>query len=365
MKHICMVKTYYPHWGEYTAFNAFLKYFDAERFHIGMRHVPMGDEQFRIPLSLIKRYCRHKIKQNHVQEYKLNDLAAEMSLLFTSLFKKIDIIHLLDAEHTLMFLPHWLTKFRFLKKAPKIIATFHQPPRVLEPIINMDIVKQVDHVLVVSPTQAEYFKRYLPPERISTILLGIDTEHYKPIRKNFYHNSHQQFTDKGLNKFKCLGGGVWLRDYKTIFATAELLQKDTDIEFHLVAPPQVIADAQNTGNIVFHENIPDEELLALYRNCDLLFLPMQDATANTFLLEGCACGLPILSTDLAAVKAYFPGAEAILVKDNDPKTFAEIIKSLKNDTQKLVEMSTCARQRALALSWGKIVKEYENLYMSL
>jgi glycosyltransferase involved in cell wall biosynthesis len=357
MKHIYMVKTYYPHWGEYTAFNAFLKYFDAARFHIEMRNVPMGDEKFRPPISIIKRYCRHKIRQHHVQEYKLNDLAAEMSLLFKSLFTKIDIIHLIDAEHTLMFLPYWLRKFRFLKKPPKIIATFHQPPRVLESLIDMEIVKQVDHLMVVAPTQAEYFKQFLPPERISTILLGIDTDHYKP--------DSRKFTDQDLNKFKCLGGGVWLRDYQAIFATAELLQKDPGIEFHLVAPRQVVSQTQNTGNIVFHENIPDEELLSLYRNCDLLFLPMQDATANTFLLEGCACGLPVLSTDLAAIRAYFPGTEAILVKDNDPETFAEIIKSLKNDAQKSAEMSAHARQRALELSWSKIVKEYENLYMSI
>ncbi len=373
MKSIYMVKTYYPHWGKHTAFNAFGGYFDRRKFKIKMRNVPMGDEKFRLPF--VKGYWRRRTAENRVQEYKLNDLWTEMSLFAGSVFKKIDIIHLLDAEHTLMFLPGWFKKFRHLKKFPKIIAMFHQPPQVLEPIINMDIVKQVDSVVVVSPTQAEFFEQFLPPQRIRTILLGVDTGHFKPnslrrvrtflkkgsdTSKNFCSAASRQ---AGQKKFLCLGGGVWLRDYEAIFKTAALLQKEPQIEFHLVAPEKIEHPA--LGNIFFHENITDAELLELYRSCDILFLPMQDATANTFLLEGCACGLPVVSSGLESIRAYFPGPEAVLVKDNDPALFVETILRLKNNPPELAEMSFHARQRALALSWESIVKEYEDLYMNI
>jgi glycosyltransferase involved in cell wall biosynthesis len=252
-----------------------------------------------------------------------------------------------------MFLPYWNKKFKFLRSIPKIVAMFHQPPSILESLLNIDIVRRVDHVLVVSPTQAEYFQQYLLPERIDTILLGVDTEHFKPGNPG----------KRNSKKFKCLAGGVWLRDYDAIFATAKLLQKIPGIEFHIVAPK--IEIPVNMKNVFFHESIPDSALLDLYQNCDVLFLPMRDATANTFLLEGSACGLPVISSDLPSVKTYFPGEEAILIKNNDPDAFAGTLSDLYHDPQKLSRMSACARKRALELSWNKICKEYERLYMDI
>ena len=350
---IQMIKTYYPHWSEYTAFNAFLKYFDNRGFKIKMRSIPMGDEQFRIPF--IKKYFRRKIQKGGVREYRLNDLAAEISVFFNSLFKKIHVVHFIDAEHSLMFLPGWFRKYQQLKPFPKIAATFHQPPSIIESLININIVKQVDHIFVVSPVQAEYFTRYLPRDRVHTILVGVDTEYFQPLPGNPAR--------KKSGKFRCLGGGIWLRDYPAIFKTAKLLRDTAGIEFHLVVagldrPP----DAQN---IIFHENIPDDALLDLYQTCDLLFLPMQDATANTFLLEGSACGLPVISTDLPAIKTYFPGEEAILVKGNDPAVFARIITQLYRDRARLSRMSELARKRALELSWNNICRKYERVYMEM
>ncbi len=360
MKTIQMVKTYYPYWGEYTAFNAFLKYFNPDCFQIKMRNVPMGDENF-IRIPFLKKFCRKKIEKKGVPTYTLNDLTAEVSIFFNSLFKKIDLVHLIDAEHSLIFLPGWYKKFRLLKSFPKIVAMFHQPPSILEKLINIDIVRQVDYVLVVSPTQANYFLQYLPSEQIKTILLGVDTEHFHPLPGN------RNPKKKKAKTFRCLGGGVWLRDYDAIFKTAQLLQDISHIEFHLVAP-KMQSPGDKTGNlknIIFHEGISDSELLNLYQTCDVLFLPMQDATANTFLLEGSACGLPIVSTDLPSIQTYFPGEEAILIKGNDPETFAGVITELNNNRPKLSRMSELARKRALEFSWNKIIKEYEKLYMDL
>ncbi len=348
---ISMLKTYYPHWGEHTAFNSFLKYFDRQQFKINTKNVPMGDETFHFP-SFLKKYCRKKIAKKGVQEYKLNDLRAETAMFIKTIFKKVDVVHFLDSEHTLMFFPYWNKRLRFLRSTPKIIAMFHQPPSILKKIINFAIIGRVDQVLVVSPAQEEYFAQYLPRERITTILLGVDTEHFKPLPKT-----------KTSKVFKLLGGGVWLRDYDAVFATAQLLRGIPEIEFHLVAPQKI--NTTNLDNVIFHEGIPDSELMNLYQTCDALFLPFKDATANTFLLEGCACGLPVISSDIPSIKAYFPGEEAVLIAKNDPKAFAKTIIDLYNNPEKLSRMSIRARERALQLSWNNICTEYERMYLKL
>ncbi len=204
---ISMLKTYYPHWEEHTAFNSILQYFNRQCFNLNMQNVPMGDETFHSP-SFIKKYCRKIITKKQVQEYKLNDLRAKITIFSKTFFKKIDVVHFFNSEHTLMFFPYWNKRFRFLRSSPKIIAMFHQPPSILKKLINFKIIWQVDHVLVVFPTQEERFAQYLPRERISTIFGGVDTDHLKPAPKT-----------KTSKIFKLLGGGVWLRDYDEIFAT--------------------------------------------------------------------------------------------------------------------------------------------------
>jgi glycosyltransferase involved in cell wall biosynthesis len=347
---VSLLKTQYQHWGKHTAFNGFLRYFDRNLFAVTLNNVPMGDGDFFS--SSFSRIFLSRLKGNKLQEYRLHDLWAETRMFGRALFQRIDLIHFIDAEHSLRFLPGWFRKFAFVRSFPKIIAMYHQPPAILEKIIDVEIACLADHILTVAPEQTSYFARFMPLERISTILLGVDTEHFKPSYKK---------KDKG--RFKCLGGGVWLRDYQAIFETAKLLAGIPEIEFHLVAPAFRVK--ANAGNVFFHEGISDSALLELYQNCHVLFLPLQAATANTFLLEGCACGLPIVSSDLPSLKVYFPGEEAILVKGNDPHVFAEVLTGLYQEPTLRLHMSECARQRALRLSWKNIVAEYEQMYLHL
>jgi len=346
-----ILKTLYPHWGCHTAFNAFLRYFDQNVFSVTMKDVPMGGDGTFLPAAL-SRLLTHGLKRKKLQEYRLNDLWAEWRMLGHAFFQNIDVVHFIDAEHSMLFLPGWFRKFRFMKTFPKIVGMFHQPPAILETIIDPEIASQADHVLTVAPEQAEFFARFMPAERISTILLGVDTEHFKPL-----------FTKKETGNFRCLAGGVWLRDYEAVFKTAKLLEDISEVEFHLVSP--AIENPGSMKNVIFYKGISDTALMDLYQNSHVLCMPMKDATANTFLLEGCACGLPIVSSDLPSIKVYFPGDEAILVKDNDPHAFAGALTDLYHDPDKHSRMSYCARQRALQLSWEKIVKEYEQLYLNL
>lgn len=315
-----------------------------------MKNVPMGGDKFiQVALS---RFIVNGVMRKNLPQYRLNDLWAEVRLFGQAFLKNIDIIHFIDAEHSMFFLPVWFKKLRFAKKFPRIIGMFHQPPNILENIISPDIAGLADHVLTIAPVQAEYFSRFLSAGRISTILLGVDTKHFKPLS-----------TKKDPVKFRCLAGGVWLRDYEAVFNTAKLLENIPDIEFHIVSP--AAPKAINIKNVIFHENITDAALMDLYQNSHVMFMPMQDATANTFLLEGCACGLPVISSDLPAIKVYYPGEEAILVKENKPHDFAETLTRLHHDRAELERMSQYARQRALQLSWDVIIKEYEQMYLKL
>ena len=113
---------------------------------------------------------------------------------------------------------------------------------------------------------------------------------------------------------------------------------------------------------------PDDAVLhaaPLSHGSGLYSLPNIAKGANNVILEGISCGLPVLSTDLPSIKYYVPGNEAILIKDNDPAAFAEALLQLSNNREKLSSMSDLAYERAHELSWEKIAREYEQLYLSL
>ena len=150
---------------------------------------------------------------------------------------------------------------------------------------------------------------------------------------------------------------------------ASKLSSRPDIEFHVVVSHRILAripELEGVRNLIFHgSHLDDAALLKLYQECHLLFLPLIDATANNALLEGMACGLPVLSTDLPSVKAYVPANAAVLVGGNGPQEFADAILHLQHQSNLRREMGWRARAAAEQLDWRNIATQYETAYARL
>jgi len=344
-----LVRTYYPHWGAHTAFNALVPRLRASGLPLHDRRVPMDSGKW--PLSILERTVSRVSRKRGIREYRLRDMAADMRSLFSIRFGKLDLIHLLDGEHSLLALPRWLRKLSETRR-PVLIATLHQPPSLLPGLVRPEHLKELDLVLTVSPEQTDFLLDWVPGQPVRTLLLGVDTKHFTPPE-----------SPPPEQPFICLAGGIWMRDYDALNATADLLSGQDNLEFHLVSPPPDYRP--RTGNIIIHRNISDQALLHLYRSSHLLFMPLREATANTFLMEGAACGLPVLSTDRPSVRAYFPGPEAVLVQENNPQSFAATIRLLIHQPGTRRDMSRAARRRAEELSWETMAEEYLAMYREL
>jgi glycosyltransferase involved in cell wall biosynthesis len=291
-----------------------------------------------------------------MQYYKLSDLAAEMRAFRKCWQDKIDIIHYMDGEHSAQYLP-WLCKLP-RKMRPRIVATYHQPPELLDSLTIRDVIRRLDCITVVSPEQVSYFQEFIAPDKIHLILHGINTQYFKP-----------GSALKEKNTFKCITVGHWLRDFKTVREVAERLSGYKDIEFHVVTSKLTgprVTGLEGLANItLYRDTVDDARLLELYQQSDILFLPLLQSTANNAILEGIACGLPVVSTYLPSVKAYLPDKEAVLIKDNDPKQFVDVILQLVHNPENRKEMAQEARKRAEELDWRRIVPQYEAVYSKL
>jgi glycosyltransferase involved in cell wall biosynthesis len=107
---------------------------------------------------------------------------------------------------------------------------------------------------------------------------------------------------------------------------------------------------------VAHDEIPE-----YLRRAALFVLPSHAEGMSNALLEGMACGLPIVVTDT--------GGTAELLKDNglvvpkkNPAAIAEAIIEILGDEKKRVEMGEASLKIARTFSWKAMARKYMELY---
>ena len=341
--------TRYPHWGAHSGFHQLCRHLDPALVSVSGRAISDSDEDWPIPSNPLNWGLRRYVTRG-MRWYKLSDLTAEIAAVPAALTHAVDIIHFLDAEHTGQYLPRWIK--RWPHSRVKTIGTFHQPPELLPGLVDPKIVASLDRVVVVSPSQLPYFRALLPAERVQTILHGIDVEFFRP--------AESRKTD-GI--FRCITVGHWMRDWGAIRAVAEAVRPRPHLEFHTVT--NRATGLEDLPNVHRHENVDDESLRGLYQQADVLFLPLENATANNSLLEGIACGLPVVSTRIEPVLAYVDETMADLVAGNEPEALAAAICRLHDDPARRARMGAAARARAEALAWSRLAVEWQDLYASM
>jgi glycosyltransferase involved in cell wall biosynthesis len=116
----------------------------------------------------------------------------------------------------------------------------------------------------------------------------------------------------------------------------------------------------------WYSDLADEELRRVYQESDVLILTLRDSTANNGLLEGMACGLPAIVTDVGGVRDYAKESFADFVRPRDASAVIEILQHYIMQRDKLVERGAAARAHVdKHLSWRRIAGEYAATLRSL
>jgi glycosyltransferase involved in cell wall biosynthesis len=346
---ILVVRTKYPHWGRYSGMNQFLRFLDRSRFAPIEHLVPETDVDFPIKSTAIRSWLRHRIQRNGMPWYGLNDLWGELTTFgaYWGIHRPA-VIHYLDGEHSAQY----LLRIRNGGRRPRTVATYHQPADVLAKVIRPEVVRRLDRIAAVAEDQAEFLAGLASADRVVVTPHGIDTDFFRPTPT----------PRAGRPEFRCLAVGHNYRDYGAIRETARRL-RDKPVEFHVVSPRPTGMETE--PNARSYRNLTDDELVRLYQECDVLLLPLTKVTANNAVLEAMSCGLPVISTDLPAMRLYVDDRSAILVPSNAAADLADAVEELRLDDAKRQGMGRAARDRALALDWRRIAPMYEEIYRAL
>jgi glycosyltransferase involved in cell wall biosynthesis len=275
-------------------------------------------------------------------DYQIGDWLAEIHALTTSFFKPPDVIHVLYSKQASLLL-----KWRKMLRCP-LIVTFHGPAERFNTSKGLGI----DIAVVVAASQIEIMQRFMAPHKIAYIPHGIDTDRFRP---------DDQMLDP--DKMRILIVGEHMRDWLVIHRTIdEVNHRALDIEFHVVTSERYFPYLNGCANVTYHSQISETELINLYRQSDVLFLPVTNATANNSILEALACGTPVISTRVGGMPDYVNDESGWLLPIGDIIGHVNLIELLHDNRELARGRRQAARNQALKFDWRRVAEQMVALY---
>ncbi|MCF1191229.1 glycosyltransferase family 4 protein [Mangrovimonas sp. AS39] len=257
------------------------------------------------------------------------------------------LVHYLNAERDIRFVlqaKSWFQNARF-------VGSFHKPPAVLKAqITSTKYVKKLDGAIAVGLNQVDFLKDWLGLDRVVYIPHGVDTGFFTP-------------KDSPNRAPELLFVGQHLRDFEAFnYCVPLLAEKIKGLRVNVVLRPDFYHKVRPHPCVSLYSHVTDLELRNFYRQADMLFLPLLDATACNSVLEALACGLPIVTTDAGGTKAYLKGTGNIVAPLGDLDYLIEATVSVMKDFTTLQKMSESSRKASLAYDWVPLAKEIEKFY---
>jgi glycosyltransferase involved in cell wall biosynthesis len=302
---------------------------------------------------LPSRLCDWVSRRSAQEWYSPRSVRMEADAFVRLIRSRRSVCHILSGEDDLRYLGH----SRLLRRLnrSRIVATYHQPPAVLDGVVDCArTARDLDAVIVLGSNQVPYFESILDRKRVYLIPHGIDTDYFAPANESRSGGR------------VCLFVGNWLRDFGMLRGVIERVSaQDPGVQFRLVVLEERTSELEGWKNTRLLHSLTDDELLKEYRSADLLVLPYVDVVASNALLEGLSCGLPVVTTDVGAMRDYVTSDCGYMVTPGDVTAMSQAVLTLVEDDRRRREMGVHGRQVALNHDWRRVAAAHLDLYRRL
>lgn len=335
----------FVHHSSYSGYDQLLKYLPASQYQPG--------KIFRFLYSKKEERFRKIFKPIDPEWYSFENYCLEMELFTRMNLVNRTIFHMLYGENFFRYLGY--VPFR---RGNRVVVSFHQPPEVFPRAIqDHGRVASADAIVVVGSNQVDYFRQMTKRDNVYLLPHGIDTSFFTP--------AAARPVDDG--PVRCVSVGWWLRDVdmiKKVIGTLNQIQ-GRRFEFHIVAFDWCLKFYEGLENVHLYCDIPDERLRDLYRQSDLLLLPLNDCTANNAVLEAMACGLPVFSSEAGSIRDYLGDSNAVLAPQHDADFMVDRLLHYHDHREELRRMGEDSRRRAGQFAWPLMAAQTMDFYRKI
>jgi glycosyltransferase involved in cell wall biosynthesis len=227
------------------------------------------------------------------------------------------------------------------------------------------IWKQAKQVIANSEQLKRLALKTAPQQDIQVIPTGVDLETFKP---NW---------NKSFDKIKITPGWTRLEKRKGVDlllkAVASLEDEKPEVVIPGVGPElkNLKLLAKNLGiskQVKFLEigqNTQENRQKAaqVLADCHILCLPSDNEGMSNAVLEGVACGLALLLTDVGGTEELLQeGVNGYVIKRSE-EDIAEKIQKIRENKKLLLSLGKKSRKRVMQFSWQQVAREYYQYFV--
>ncbi len=295
-------------------------------------YLPTKDKTRTRLYSIIPRGIRHITPNSYICP----------SAEFYAWTQRADIIHHINADDS--FLYQGILK-RF--SGGQLVGTVHLPIPTFQqwmPKYWIKLYNAFDTLITLSSREFRFFQKNLRHVNVVQIPHGNDNNKFFPSKLE---------TNIGI----CIGG--MLRDFQTLVKSMNAISKShPNFKLYMISRRKPASfQFPVEKNIVVKFNIPDKDLLQLYRTASMLILPLKDCTANNSILEGLASGLPIITNKVGGIPDYTNEKCASYFESGDVNTLTDNINYLLDNPVEIKRMSREALGKSKEFDWSEVAKK--------
>jgi glycosyltransferase involved in cell wall biosynthesis len=215
-------------------------------------------------------------------------------------------------------------------------------------------LRRLDLVLATGEAQRRHLARFVDPDRLAVLPLGVDTE--------FFHPDPAVAAVPG----RLLQVGLNRRDLDTLVAAyAALRAEDDTLSLELVGCPELAPAFAGLDGVLVADHLDDDGLRRAYREAQVLLLPLEEGGSSNALNEALACGLPVVATDLPNLVDYAEPPAVRLTPPGDAAAMADACRGLLDDPAAWAEASGAARRWAEGHDWAVVRDRLLALYATV
>ncbi|MBP6016365.1 MAG: glycosyltransferase family 4 protein [Candidatus Promineofilum sp.] len=186
----------------------------------------------------------------------------------------------------------------------------------------------------------------LTPDKAVIIRPAVDPDVFRP--------ADAKDEDAGLFRLITTGSIIWRKGYEyALSAIRQLVDRGVPVRFDIIGNgPEyqrllyTIRDLELDEYVFLHGRLAPAGVVARLQAADVFLLSSLSEGISNAVLEGMACGLPVVTTAVGGMaEAVDDGVEGFVVPSRDPAAMAEALSALWLDTELRHRMGAAGRVR--------------------